>query len=533
MFAYGQLTRARGIDPRSLTFAVVDVETTGLDAHEGARICEIGIVRMCGDGVVLDEYSTLVDPMSPITNDVYHGITDTIVKGSPRFDHIAGDVLAYLDGAIVVGHKLDYEEEFLTAEFGRLGIRLSGIPGLCTLVMARTHLDRHGYRLDEIASLVTGEWPAAAHSALGDARTLAWVLSKFIQEAPTPLSWSGIHPIALPTFQRSGFISPRAAGLRRGTEGWLATLTARLPLMTYPPSPRASGVADYQAMLGHALADGRIVGEEAQQLALLAARAGLTQTTARYLHERFLADVRAQAEADGVVSAAEVKELQKAAKELAATHLIGDLEQAAAADRARKNGPLKGWRILPVADTSAVIEVMDLATANGAAVAVNVTKTVRLVLTDDVDNADPRLVKARAAGIPVVTADEAQELLNREITQAGASLFATARGQEVAEQLAFEHEQLARRRGPEWHAAWRPHALTAAQYKAEFIDPYSDWDPRGSRYSVVVDSPVRTASATRGVPATTNQKSGGCAGLVLLASGLGAVLAEAMRNIIG
>ncbi|MEU0479985.1 exonuclease domain-containing protein [Streptosporangium sp. NPDC006013] len=62
MFAYGQLTRVAGADPRNLTFAVLDVETTGLYPGKGSRVCEIGIVRMRGDGVILDEYSTLIDP---------------------------------------------------------------------------------------------------------------------------------------------------------------------------------------------------------------------------------------------------------------------------------------------------------------------------------------------------------------------------------------------------------------------------------------------------------------------------------------
>ncbi|GAA3119022.1 hypothetical protein GCM10010466_07380 [Planomonospora alba] len=535
MIAYGQLTRRQGIDPRSLTFAVVDLETTGLHPAKGSRICEIGIVRMRGDGTVLDEYSTLVDPGLRITNDEYHGITNADVKGAPAFEHVAGDVLAYLSGTVVVGHNVEFEDAFLTAEFGRLGINLSGVPGLCTLVTSRSQLDRYGYRLGDIASLITGEWPRASHSALGDARTLAWTLSKLIAEAPQPLAWAGPAPVVLPPYPRTGFIAPRAAGLRKGTDGWLAMLTARLPLMVQPPTPRLDAVADYQAMLAHTLADGRIVGEEAGQLAVLAARAGLTQSTARQVHERFLADVRARAEADGVVTAAELKELQRAARELASSHLISDLEEASAADRARRNGPLKGWRLLPVGDASGVVDVMDFAVSHGATVAVNVTKTVRLVVATDDAEDDPRLGKAAAAGIRVLPPEEALRLLEKEVEDARGGLFASAEGQALSEQLAAEREQQARTGRPEWHQFWRRTELSPAEYKAQFVDRYSDWEVGGNgRTAIYVSVPVPprpVASPERGKRGAAKQGSG-CAGALLIFGGLAAGLAEALRQIL-
>ncbi|MBE1563595.1 exonuclease domain-containing protein [Nonomuraea africana] len=533
MFVHGQLTRNQGIDPRNLTFASIDLETTGLYPNKGSRVCEIGIVRMRGDGVVLDEYSTLVAPGIRIANDEYHGITNAVVKGAPTFQQIAGDVLAYLSNAIVVSHNLDYEDKFLTAEFGRLGINLRDIPGLCTLVMTRTQLDRYGYRLDDVANLITGEWPAASHSALGDARTLANMLARVITQAPQRLSWRGPTPVALPPYPRTGVIAPRAAGLRKGTEGWLASLTARLPLMAQPPAPQPQGVTDYQAMLGHALADGRIVGEEAQQLALLAARAGLTQLTARQVHESFLANVRARAEADGVVTTAELKELQRAARELAATHLIGDLEQAAAADRARRNGPLKGWRLLPVGDAPGVAEVMDFASTHGATVAANVTKTVRLVVADSPAGDDPRLQKATAAGITILSSGEAMQLLEKEVEMTHAGLFANARGQELAEKLSAEQRQQALRQRPEWHEAWRPRELSTADYRALFIDRYRDWDEsrRTDHTTRVTLQPHSSASARQPHRAASKRTSGCAAALVVLASAA-AVLTEAVRQLL-
>lgn len=518
MLVQGQFTRAPGIDPRALTFAVLDLETTGLHPGQGSRICEVGVVRMRGDGVVVDEYSTLVDPQLRITNDEYHGITNADVKGAPTFDRIAGDLLPILSNAIVVSHNLEYEDKFLTAEFGRLSINLNGIPGLCTLYASRVQLDRWGYKLDNVANLITGDWPSASHSALGDARTLALTLSKLISEAPQRLTYVGPDPVILPPAPRSGHIAPRAAGLRKGTDGWLAALTARLPQMAQPPTPHPQGLANYRAMLGHALADGRVIGDEAAQLAVLAARAGLTQATARQVHEEFLAHARTRAEEDGVVTAAELKELQRAAKELAASHLISDLEEAAAADRALKNGPLRGWRVLPIGDSGSITDVADFAVTHGAAVAVNVTKTVRLVIADGAEDDDPRIAKARAAGIDIVTPEKAQTILENEISTVQQGLFANSEGEAIATQLAAERAAAAQSQRPEWHEYWRPRELTPTEYKAQFIDRHDDWDERTDRtLTIRVDQP----------------KKSGCAAAAVIAIAALAGIAEVVRQLVG
>lgn len=532
MFVRGHLTRQPAVDPRGLIFAVLDLETTGLHPGQGSRVCEVGIVRMRGDGVVLDEYSTLVNPELRITNDDLHGITNAEVRYAPTFREVAGDVLAYLSDAIVVGHNLDFEEKFLVAEFGRLGVAPQRVPGLCTLVTARIQLDRWGYRLDNVANLITGEWPVALHSALGDARALAATLAKLIATAPQPLYWMGPPPAPLPGLPRTGIIAPRAVALRKGTDGWLATLTARLPRMAYPPAPRPDGVRDYRALLAHALADGRIVGDEAAQLALLAARAGLTQTTARQVHEEFLVEARNRAEADGVVTSAELRELQRAAKELAASHLISDLEEAAAANRARNTGPLKGWRILPVGESGRITEVIDYAVEHGARVAVNLTKTVRLVVADGVAEGHPQLAKAHAAGVDVLAPDQARKLLESEVDRRSGGLFADPHGESVATRLAAEQAAATRPARPEWHEYWRPHELTPAEYHARFVqrrdDHWDDWDDDSDddTYHEIRISVPSAARPTTPAPTPAVAKKGGCLSAVVLFGGLAAGVAE-------
>ena len=58
------------IDPHQplteTTFAVFDVETTGLSPTYGHRVCEVGCLRV-RDGVELDQFESLVDPRRSIS----------------------------------------------------------------------------------------------------------------------------------------------------------------------------------------------------------------------------------------------------------------------------------------------------------------------------------------------------------------------------------------------------------------------------------------------------------------------------------
>ncbi|WP_199850737.1 BRCT domain-containing protein, partial [Thermobifida fusca] len=227
--------------------------------------------------------------------------------------------------------------------------------------------------------------------------------------------------------------------------------------------------------------------------------AGLTQETARGVHGEFLLRARDRAEADGVVTAAELRELQRAAKNLAVSHLISDLEEAAAAEKARRNGPLKGWRILPVGEGKELTDVMDYAVDHGAKVAANVTKTVRLVIAPD-GVETTKTAQARERGVPILTPKEAWTLLSAEVEQKqrGAALVADTRAGDVAARIAAEqaHEQAGETTN-EWHQFWRPRELTDAEYRVKFVDRFAD-----------ETAPVFTSSKTT--------QNGGCAGAILL-----------------
>ncbi|KXK60346.1 hypothetical protein AWW66_19425 [Micromonospora rosaria] len=524
IFVAGHLTRQPGADPRTLTFALVDVATTGPHPEQGARICEVAVVRMRGDGVVLDEYATLVDPGASIADAESHRSADVDLAPAPTFAEIADDLLARLSDAIVVGHNLEFVDRFLGAELDRLDIALPPVPGLCSLVTCRVHLDREEHALTEMANLLTGEWPSGLPSTLGLARAMAGTLATLVGAAPEPLSWRGLAPVPLPAQPRGTPVTPRVVGLRRGSEGWLATLTARLPYTVDPPRPRPDGLRDYRALLARALTDGRIVGGEAADLAALAGRAGLTQATAWQVHEEFLVVSRAHAEADGVVTATELRELQRAAKELGTTYLIRDLEEAAAANRARREAPLRGWRVLPVGDSAEVTEAVDLAVEHGATVAVKLTRTVRLVIVDEGAAADPRIARATDLGVPVLTVAQARTLLADEVAAASGSPAA-----------APEEADDDGPHGPRWHEYWRPRELTPAEYRDRFGGTLAAPIEVSVEVSVAVEGSAATGPAVgRSTPilATTTHAKSGCAVVALVGGALLAGVVELVRQLI-
>jgi DNA polymerase-3 subunit epsilon/ATP-dependent DNA helicase DinG len=91
----------------------IDIETTGLDPYHDA-IIEVGAVRF-RDGVIIDEYSTLVDPGRPIpamsTN--ITGIRNQDVIGAPVIAAIVPALRDFIGHAPIIGHNVGFDAAFL------------------------------------------------------------------------------------------------------------------------------------------------------------------------------------------------------------------------------------------------------------------------------------------------------------------------------------------------------------------------------------------------------------------------------------
>ncbi|MGZ6583144.1 MAG: 3'-5' exonuclease [Solirubrobacteraceae bacterium] len=158
--------------------AVIDVETTGLSPQDN-RIEELAVVTTDSLGQVIDEWTSRIHPDGPVGATHIHGITDADVASAPKFHDIAGDLARHLAGAAFVAHNAPFDLAFLTAEFGRAGWDMPNVPSLCTLHASQEYLPMLDRRRLADCCYAVGIPLHGAHSALGDARAAAGLVSVY------------------------------------------------------------------------------------------------------------------------------------------------------------------------------------------------------------------------------------------------------------------------------------------------------------------------------------------------------------------
>jgi DNA polymerase III epsilon subunit family exonuclease len=162
------------------SFAVVDVETTGLSSARDA-IIEIGAVRV-ENLCATSHFETLVRPPGPgplsAAIVALTGIDDALLAPAPpahraltRFAHWLGEAR----GAPWVAHNARFDSGFLRRAFAGQGARAPAVAVLCTQRLARRLVPRLGrYDLDHVCAQF-GVDNRARHRALGDAVATARV----------------------------------------------------------------------------------------------------------------------------------------------------------------------------------------------------------------------------------------------------------------------------------------------------------------------------------------------------------------------
>ena len=117
-------------------YAVVDLETTGSRADFN-RIIEIAIYIHDGREVV-DHYHSLIQPDRKIPGFITSltGIDNAMVEEAPRFEDVAADIHAFLQGNIFVAHNVNFDYSFLKYEFAKAGISFQA-KRLCTVRLGR------------------------------------------------------------------------------------------------------------------------------------------------------------------------------------------------------------------------------------------------------------------------------------------------------------------------------------------------------------------------------------------------------------
>ncbi|MGB8019964.1 MAG: exonuclease domain-containing protein [Candidatus Nanopelagicales bacterium] len=327
--------------------AVLDLETTGTYFRTD-RIVEIGIIHLDAGLNETMRWTSLVNPQRAVTADDIHGIRASDVHAAPTLTDLAEDLMAMLQGRVLVAHNAVFDINHLM-----LGLQRDGAP-VPERLPAVTDTMRLSNRIIGARSLsgaceVLSIDRDDAHQALADAdaaaellrrlvdldrASLPWATTGFapstdtgfwrtapadlfpgsdpltaVVETGSQLAWPGLrHGVLSP---RPGFTRSHAERAKRHETGCLARLVARLPVVDDDP---LSDATPYVTLLDESLEDRLITPAEAETLVGAAEMLGLSQTEVAHAHIEYLTALAAVAWADGVVTDLEKSDLERVAR---------------------------------------------------------------------------------------------------------------------------------------------------------------------------------------------------------------------------
>ena len=277
--------------------AIVDVETTGLFPFRHDRIIEIAAVVMDGEGQIVREFASLVNPNRDVGPTRIHGLTTEDVIHAPQFGEIAGLLVEALRGTVAIaGHNVRFDQQFIKSEFDRINVAFPQCETLCTLQMAG------GGKLSACCADYGIPLDGEAHHALADARATARLLSVLLTDLPQivqrlktrlPIQWpafavSGTQPITRDESRRRQGEPPR----------FLKRLLERVHANTEHYATDGAIMA-YAALIDRALEDRNVDDAEADALVESAFRWGLNREQIRFVHDDYINKLAIAAVADG------------------------------------------------------------------------------------------------------------------------------------------------------------------------------------------------------------------------------------------
>ena len=309
--------------PHHGPYACLALHTTGLTPGRD-RILEIAVVRCDPSGTVATEWSTVLDPDGrAVTGEWLHGLTPGALHGAPTFADVASELLAQLEGAVVVAHHADFVESFVAGALLRGGVLAPSLPVLPLARFAAVSIPTPNTRLATLGALA-GRPRTLPSSALADARILAAVLPRVLGALGERIRYP-VAPIphTEAKHRRRPTLLTRAPLASAGVPtGYLADLLAAVPASAAEQNdPR---LAPYLDALMSVLVRG-VVAEEVRELTGMAVRSGYRADAIRAVHQRVLESLRATAFGRGRVGQHQVRHLRAVAHSLGLPGYFDDL----------------------------------------------------------------------------------------------------------------------------------------------------------------------------------------------------------------
>jgi DNA polymerase-3 subunit epsilon len=174
-------------------YAVIDLETTGLDPFKDKVVSMGGFKVVDGAVKMGDVFNQLVNPGRdiPVESIKVHAVTPSMIEAAKPLGEVLYDFLDWMGNDIMVAHYAVFDLTFINREMkSQFGFRLQN-PVLDTVLMCRTALidpDPYGGRrgakrcsLDALSERFNINVPER-HTALGDALTTALILLCLLRE---------------------------------------------------------------------------------------------------------------------------------------------------------------------------------------------------------------------------------------------------------------------------------------------------------------------------------------------------------------
>jgi DNA polymerase-3 subunit epsilon len=166
---------------RSLTFCIIDLETTGGNP-ESEKIIEIGMVRI-ENRKISEERTWLVNPQKEIPDFVQKltGIRKADVEHAPVIDEVIDEVVQFIGDSILVAHNTSFDIPFINGVLKKLQRPSLDNKVICTNIMTKYMIpDIMSSNLNYMSQIFNIPH-SQAHRAIEDARATGHLLLKFMQ----------------------------------------------------------------------------------------------------------------------------------------------------------------------------------------------------------------------------------------------------------------------------------------------------------------------------------------------------------------
>lgn len=213
---------------------ILDTETTGLSWERGNRVVEIGCVELVERRPTGRTFHVYLNPDREFEAGAQEvtGLTLEFLADKPKFEAIAEEFIAFIDGAELVIHNAAFDVGFLDSELRRLGPQYGRLADRCTiedtLLLARQRFPGQRNSLDALCKrLGVDNAHRQLHGALLDAQLLAEVYLG-LTSGQEEIGFGDMAPDPATTFTSFKVASPATRPSVRVEAAELAAHDARL-----------------------------------------------------------------------------------------------------------------------------------------------------------------------------------------------------------------------------------------------------------------------------------------------------------------